>query len=266
MRKFFLTIAAGVACLTALIIYFQGVHPYQIQVREHFVQSSQIPVTFEGARLVQLSDLRIKNQRDLRVLKRVVEQVNQLSPDMIAFTGDLFGSSVSADIMAETARLLGDLEADIGKVAVLGVMDLEREYDIMELLESVDFHVLRNESRDFFNGSMAGIGFLGMDPVTLGNRPQTILPRISREGTFQILLTHQGHLAATALDHHVGLKLSGYCLGRTAHTPTCSQFSSGDYRFADQMLVNISDGVGRGRGIFGFLKRPAIDSFLLMRQ
>lgn len=266
MRKFVFGLAGGIALLTAVVLYFQMVHAYQVRVSEHFVSSSQIPAPFNGARLIQLSDLNIETARDVRVLERVVEEVNELAPDMIALTGNVFGTgSVSAQIMNDTAYLLGNLQADIGKVAVLGGTDLEREDEVMALLDSVDFHVLRNEYRQFFNGTVAGITFLGMDPASRGNHPNHLMAQVNLEDTFQILLTHEGQFAASVVEHNIGLKLAGYCLGQSAPTVQCSQFSEGAYRFADQ-LVNISAGVGSGNGIFGFLKRPSMDSFLLMRQ
>jgi len=266
MRKFLFSLAALVAAMTAVVLYVQMVHAYQVQVSEHFVTSARIPAPFDGARLIQLSDLHIETARDVAVFERVVAQVNDLAPDMIALTGNVFGSgSVSPTIMSEVAALLGSLEADIGKVAVLGMMDLEREEIVLELLESVNFHVLRNESREFFNGTVAGLTFVGMDPASMGYDPNQLLSRLDLEDNFQILLTNEGHHAASIVEHHIGLKLAGYCLGQSSPTIQCSQFSQGTYRFADQ-LVNISSGVGTGNGPFGFLKRPTVDSFLLIRQ
>jgi len=266
MRKLMISMAIGAILLTAVALYFTTFHPYQIQVSEHFIQSPQVPATFEGARLIQLSDLLIENERDVRVLGQVVQQVNALSPDMVALTGNVFGAgAISPAVLEETSRLLGTLEADIGKVAVLGGIDLQRAEEVTEILEGVDFHVLRNESREFFNGTLAGISFLGMDPASHENNFATIIPRLQQEGMFQIWLTHEGQHAASVVDYGIALKLSGHCLGSTTPAPQCSQFFSGAYRFSDQ-VVNISTGVGNANTFFGFLKRPSIDSFLLIRQ
>jgi len=266
MRKLTFISAIGISLLTIVALYFQMIHPYQIQVRDHFVSSAHIPSAFNGARLIQISDLRIETNRDVRALERVVDQINDLSPDMVAFTGDLFGpAAVSSSVREETRRILSAIQADMGKIAVLGTLDLEREEEITEILTAADFHILRNEAREFFNMSEAGIVFLGMDPISHGNDPALILPRIQQPDMFQILLTHEGHLAAHIVNHPIGLQMSGYCLGRSRPPLQCSQFSRGAFRFADQ-LVNISSGVGTDNSIFGFLKRPSIDSFLLMRQ
>ncbi len=87
------------------------------------VERLTIPVArlgqgLHGVRVVQISDIHIGPTLDRHFLRRVVEQVNALQPDVIAVTGDLVDGSVRT-LRDEVAPLSG-LSAPLGVYFVTG--------------------------------------------------------------------------------------------------------------------------------------------------
>src|SRR5690349_3475337 len=73
------------------------------------VEHVEIPIArlgkeLDGLRIVQLSDVHIGETLRAPWLRRVVERVNALKPDLVAITGDLIDGSVAA-LRSEVAPL-----------------------------------------------------------------------------------------------------------------------------------------------------------------
>ncbi len=97
--------------------------------------------------LVQLSDLHLGDSSTLPRLQSVVETVNQLKPDVIVSTGDLFDGYLP--LMGPYVDALRQLEAPLGKFAVSGNHEVYAGLEeSMELTRRSGFKVLRNESVD----------------------------------------------------------------------------------------------------------------------
>jgi predicted MPP superfamily phosphohydrolase len=74
-----------------------------------------------GLRIVQTSDLHIGNGMAGRRLERLVARINDLDPDLVAVTGDIFDFDPS--VLEQGARILAGLRARYGVFAVLGNHD-----------------------------------------------------------------------------------------------------------------------------------------------
>jgi predicted MPP superfamily phosphohydrolase len=93
------------------------------------VQHCVVPVVVDGLsselsglRIVQLSDLHIGNGLEGAELAALVRRANELEPDLIVLTGDLFDFDPSA--LEDGARILSGLRAPLGVFVVLGNHDL----------------------------------------------------------------------------------------------------------------------------------------------
>ena len=81
-----------------------------------------LPMSFNGLRVVQLSDAHLGSLNGHQdKIAEVVEQVNELNPDLIMFTGDMVNNY--AHEMSSWVPVWKKLQARIGKFAVLGNHD-----------------------------------------------------------------------------------------------------------------------------------------------
>jgi uncharacterized protein len=186
------------------------------------VERLKIPVKklgsgLHGVRVVQISDIHIGPTLDRHFLRRVVEQVNALEPDIVAVTGDLVDGSVRT-LRDEVAPLSG-LRAPLGvyyvtgnheyyhggaawaaEVARLGLTVLHNEHRVIE----------RSEARLVVAGVTDHEGGR-MDPAH-ACRPDLALAG-APEGVPRLLLAHQPRSAFLAKGLEVDLQLSGHTHG-----------------------------------------------------
>ena len=106
--------AGGATCV--LIVYGYAVGPYQLTVRQATYASADVPPAFDGYRIVQLSDLHLGTFTTRpSTVGEIVDSVNALHPDLIAFTGDLVNYHAERDKLAPFQSELARLSAPDGR-------------------------------------------------------------------------------------------------------------------------------------------------------
>lgn len=116
-------VAAGVA-LCGTMWWGALVTPRTVRVERIAFESAKLPASFNGYRIVQISDLHLGTYgTDTSAVSMFVDSVNALKPDLICFTGDLVSRQTSE---AEPfRRVLSRLHARHGVMAVLGNHDYD---------------------------------------------------------------------------------------------------------------------------------------------
>ncbi len=181
------------------------------------VPLARLPKALDGLTIAQLSDVHIGPSLGSRFLKDVVRTVNELSPDLVAITGDLVDGSVEqlGGIVAE----LANLQSRHGTFFVTG----NHEYysgaqSWCDELTSLGIRVLRNECVAIEQNGH-GFDLAGIDDeqaARFGNGHGADLPRavLGRDTTRElVLLAHQPKAVVDAQEHGVGLQLSGHTHG-----------------------------------------------------
>ena len=112
-------VVAGSGLLGSLVYGFGN--KYRYEVRRQPIRSPKLPGAFQGLRIVQLSDIHAGSFDDPVAVKRGIEKVMALSPDLIFFTGDLVNNVASEMEGYET--LFAQLKAPLGVYSVLGNHD-----------------------------------------------------------------------------------------------------------------------------------------------
>lgn len=186
------------------------------------VERLTVPITglgkaFDGLRIVQITDVHIGDTLDRRFLRRVVDQVNALKPDLIAVTGDLIDGSVAS--LREEVAALGELKSSRGTFYVTG----NHEYyhgaaAWVAEVSRLGLTVLHNEHRVLeHEGAKLVVG--GVPDLEGARFAESHAPRAdvafsgAPDGAPRILLAHQPRFARHAKDHQVQLMLSGHTHG-----------------------------------------------------
>jgi len=176
-----------------------------------------LPEALEGFRIIQISDLHVSPTTKKDYVQSIVDRVNDLNPDLIAFTGDLADGPVP--VFRNEVAPLKDLSANYGSYFVTG----NHEYyaGVKAWLEEVDrlgFTVLLNSHEIITRGSgnilLAGVtdynaGRFFANHASDPNRAISGAP----ESSVRILLAHQPRSIFASTKVGFDLQISGHTHG-----------------------------------------------------
>jgi hypothetical protein len=175
-----------------------------------------LPPSFDGLKIGQLSDLHIGPHTSRRFIDRVVRATHALSPDLIAITGDLIDDR--AEDVAVHAKLLGSLSAPSGVFMIPGNHDVYAGWDDVEdaLRQAKLGTVLVNETHVVRRGRetivLVGTG----DPAGGRRGTSRAAPDIDRalagvsEDATVVAFAHNPSLWPSLAKRGVALTLSGH--------------------------------------------------------
>lgn len=123
-RLKWLSVAGGVVAIVTFATMWWGalINRYRINDVEQEVRVANLPQSFDGYRIVQLSDLHVGSfGNDTTFVSRLVDHVNSLNPDLIVFTGDIVNRKT--DELTPFLKPLSRLKARDGVKSILGNHD-----------------------------------------------------------------------------------------------------------------------------------------------
>ncbi len=155
LRQFGL-ITGGIFLSSLLVGMFKWAYEYKIW--RHRVRLPNLPKSFEGLKIVQISDMHLGSMATETALKDAVKKVNELKPDLIFFTGDLVNYWTAEAFPFQ--HVLADLEAPYGIYATLGNHDYgdykqweteeakeENMQDIYDYFDDLGWYLLNNKNQ-----------------------------------------------------------------------------------------------------------------------
>lgn len=205
----------GAALIYAVALVAGWIGSRWLNVRELTATFPDLPASFEGLRIVQISDLHIGPQTSRHFLRRVRDAVKAARGDLIAVTGDLVDDH-AADA-AHYVSSLGDLSAPLGVYIVPGNHDVYAGWPaVRAALERLRVRVLVNAAHvaERQGGRVAIVGT--GDPAGQWSKASGAAPNIDAAlhgvppGTFTIALAHNPALWPVLAERSVRLTLSGH--------------------------------------------------------
>ena len=208
-----------------IIAYGSLIERNCFRIKEITIKTTDLPESFDGYRIVHISDIHARsfNGRE-KHLQRAMDKINELKPDMVAFTGDLI--TMTPDELENHTHALGSLKARDGIFSVLGNHDYSMYSDAgpearqkhMETLisakEALGWNLLMDENRIIRRGadSIALIGVQNTSPSRhFPSKGNLTIASEGTEGMFRILLSHDPmHWEAEILGQNYPLTLSGH--------------------------------------------------------
>ncbi len=284
---YFNTFGLCVSVIVSIAMLFGLVAGWRfLRVKNVELAFDNLPEAFDGYTIVQMSDMHLGTYGDnIKFLKKVVDRANDISPDLVVFTGDIV--NFSSDEIAPFAEPLGQLMATDGVLAVLGNHDYglyRDDYDdnphkeglkVAEAEMALGWRVLMNEHvyvcRDNDSIAILGVENTGKPPFPkIGNL------KLASQGidasSFKILLSHDpSHWKMEVLpETDIPLMLSGHTHAAQFKIGSWSPSSwiydewSGLYEEDGQKLF-VSEGIG-GTIPFRFGTKPQIVKITLHKK
>ena len=230
-------------------------------VRKIEMSWRELPASFDGYRIVHLSDLHCSPAARRPRFEKIVERVNALHPDLIAITGDFVDGTVGerADDLAPLANLrakdgvwgcTGNHEAYWNWY---GWADKFREWDvrIMSELNNYSGRVIRRGNDAIAIGGLHDPAFYYDNTWRIAKLAFSAIP----PGAFRILLYHRPKTEEIKSEEaDVRLQLSGHTHGgampvlRWLVEHYNEGRSRGVYEFAPGRFLHLSPGTGQWAG------------------
>jgi predicted MPP superfamily phosphohydrolase len=171
-----------------------------------------LPASFDGFTIAQISDLHIGPTIKRVYAQRVVDAVNNLKPDMIAMTGDMADGHPSE--MTQDLAPLADLRARDGVYYAIGNHEhYWREQDWLAAFKSMNAQTLANQ-HDVIRRGQDMLVVAGVLDYSMGaaSDPQRAIAG-APEKAVKILLAHQPASCTRAAKAGFDLQLSGHTHG-----------------------------------------------------
>lgn len=146
---------------TIFFSYTTYVSSVKIKVREYRITEKKIPASFNGLKIIQLTDLHYGTTMFNENVKDIVKMTNDRKPDLIVFTGDLIDKNykLTNKEQEEIIKELKKLSASLGKYAIIGDEDNEKTNTI---LNQANFTILKNESELIYQKNNEPILLVGL--------------------------------------------------------------------------------------------------------
>lgn len=222
-------------CLLVVFCYFEN----NAIIVSHFKMASEdIPVSFDGCVIVQVSDLH--NKLFGKNQQRLMKKIKKENPDIIVVTGDLVDSN-HPDV--EKALLFIDEAVRLAPVYfVTGNHDNwlseENTKKLYDGLEAAGVIVLDDEVHELAKGNEEETLYLmGVDDATLGTESKlratldSMMQESDSDSAFRILLAHEPQLMPVYAEYDIELVLSGHAHGGQFRIPFIGGFVAPDQGF-----------------------------------
>ena len=202
------------------IVIFLYVNNHWIVVSEHVYESERVPSSFDGMRIVQVSDLHDalfgENQ------EKLVKKVKASKPDAIFITGDLIDSNrYNLDQSLQAVKQFIQL-ADVYYVLGNHEVATNKVDEIYEVLSSLGVHVMANEST-VLERDGERLAIVGIEDPLMGTTSKKMLENATADipqDMFKLLLAHRPEMFDAYVASSMDFVFSGHAHGGQIRLPS----------------------------------------------
>lgn len=256
MRKWvkFLLVIGSILCL--LYIYARFINPNGFKVNEYSIVDNDIPDSFNGIKIIHFSDIHFGRTTNMETLKKVVNEINILKPDIVVYTGDLYEKNIKINKNDEEKIIteLNKIEVTIGKYAITGNSDSKNYKKIMN---KSNFNLIDDNSElVYYNGTT---------PIKLTNNYENI------DEFFTIGLIHKPDDIDNMNLDNINIVLAGHSLHGQIRIPFygavlkrngAKKYTDSYYDINNTKLF-VSNGLGTENFSFRMFNKPSINLYRL---
>ncbi|CDZ79583.1 putative metallophosphoesterase [Candidatus Rubidus massiliensis] len=136
-------------CVLSVVgIWPRFIEPKLLQLNNNTISISNLPQSFENFKIIHLTDLHLNPKTSDNFLKKILNKVNILNPDLIVFTGDFICFGQNFDV-ERLNKFLSKLQAPYGKYAIYGNHDYSH---FVSVNENGDYDVITKKSSSLTKG------------------------------------------------------------------------------------------------------------------
>ena len=259
-----------VSAVASIAITAYGYHEARAVRTERIgIETSKLPPGINRLTIVQISDVHLGLINKDVPLRRVVDIIKSINPDIVVSTGDLVDGQINT--LNGLSGLLKEVNPRYGKYAIMGNHEFYAGVRVSEdFTREAGFLMLRQRAITIKNI----VNIVGVDDTDHWHRGRSVsdrevLEKVSRT-IFTVFLKHRPVVEHDLLELF-DLQLSGHTHGGQIYpfryiTQVSFPMVSGQYPVGDNTLVYVSRGTGTWGPPIRFLTPPEITVFEIMRK
>ena len=259
--------------ISLLLLYSHYIEPYNLIIKEYKIENKSIPKSFDGIKIVHISDIHYGSTVNKEYLERIVNLINKQNPDIVVFTGDFLDdrTQLNNKEIDNIKKILSKINSKLGKFAVNGNHDY-KNIDNYKKIMSSSFQLLDNKEKIIYYNSSIPISLVGFTDSRNTKANYKILERNTEY--FKIVLTHEPDDYIKIKDYKFDIMLSGHSHNGQVRlpfvgpifTPKGSKTYYDEYYKIDNRELFISNGIGTSGLNLRFNSKPSINLYRLYAQ
>lgn len=259
--------------LIIILLYSRFIGTKGLKVKEYKIVNENFTDNFYGLKIVHITDLHYGNTTNNSDLKKIVDKVNLIKPDIIVFTGDLLDKDLNNEELEEFKDILNNMKSNIKKYAVNG----NHDENFSEILKETGFTDLNNNYDSLYNSNNSVILFSGINTNDdINDAIKNINNFLSDEQNtnniiYKIMLMHEPDKILDFDYNNYDLILAGHShngqitipfIG-SLYKPNGSKKYYREYYELEDTKLYISGGIGTSTLKFRLFNKPSINLYRL---
>lgn len=245
-KKLIIALLIILVLIAVVLIFNKYFIAHNIKVKEYGIIDKNIPDNYHGLKIVHYSDILYGKSTTLKDLNKLVNKINELKPDIVIFTGDLFIKDIKINEkeLEKIKNTLSNINAKYAMYAVIGDNDIKYKDSFYQVFQD-EYIILDNESSLFYINEDIPIRITGINSV----KKEELFPE--DDTIYDILITHKPD-NILKLKNKYNLVFAGHSMGGQIKLPFFGSFIklngaktyiSGEYKVNDTKLY-VNDGIG----------------------
>ncbi|MDH6604020.1 putative MPP superfamily phosphohydrolase [Bacilli bacterium PM5-9] len=268
-KKILISAIAGVSVIIIIFfIFFYSPSQYKNKITTNTHKINAFSTKSEVARIVVFSDLHLLYDYKVTDLKKVVDKINGVEPDIVIFNGDLFDNKSYQKNKTQNTNIiktLKELQPIYGKFAILGDQDNANK-DASKILVDSDFEILTNTARNIKINSKH-FNIIGL----YNNGKQTSVLKKLNDKTFNFTLSHSPEIIESIKNYKINTIVTSHTLGGQYNIPIYGSIFSNiksvpyykGYSLVNEIGVYNTNGIGIYQSSMRFMAPSSIELFIL---
>ena len=269
MKKF---VFAIIFFVIALFLYGKYIEVNNFKIRNYTIINESVPTSFKDLKIVHFSDILYESGTKEKILDDLVTNINNESPDIIIFSGDLFknNENYTDDDYNNLKNSLSKMEATLYKYAVIGDNDKSNLDKYRDILYESDFNLLDNENMLLFYKDVTPINIIGLtNTENISNLLETDV-----QYEYSLVITHEPDLITNLVNYDIDTLLCGHSLGGIINMPFYGGIIKkegaktyvNDYYKLNNTEIFISNGIGYEGFNFRLFNTPSINVYRILTK
>lgn len=276
MKKFIRFLFILLLIILLLLIYCRYEGTRGLITKEYKIETNSIPPSFDGLKVLHFSDLHYLRVVDDNMLKKVVEEINLINPDIVIFTGDLIDKdfNINDKQKQQLITLLKSINSKYGKYSIIGNHDYIKDKEEIETIyNESNFILLQNTYDIIYNSENEKIFLGGLDTYSYDKADiDKVMDYFENNDNidYKIILVHEpDYIDTITSKYDIDLVLAGHSHNGQINIPFVKNFILPygskkyykNYYNVDNTPLYISSGIGESRINLRFLNKPSINFY-----